>query len=130
MISGFVDDDLNPLIEVVVFGKGRRKRTVIATVDTGFTDYLLLPLDLIGFLKLTALPSEAVAILADGTSIQSPYYVAEVMWDGVLKRIPVLGTEGNALVGMSLMRGYDLNVAVEEGGPVTLTKRAEATPGS
>lgn len=123
MIEGFVDDDLNPLIEITVLGKGRRKRTVVATVDTGFTDYLALPHDLIGFLKLTSLPVQAEATLADGTVIQSPYYRAELLWDSNIKAVLVVGTDGGTLIGMSLMRGYDLHVSVGEGGKVRLTKQ-------
>ena len=125
MIVGFVDEDLNPRIEVTVTGRGLRKRSLTAIVDTGFTDFLLLPDGLIAFLQLTELPVQAKAVLADGSEISSPYYEVGILWDGVLRQVPVIGTDGTALIGMSLMRGYDLSISVEEGGAVTLTRKGE-----
>ncbi|MBC8142794.1 MAG: clan AA aspartic protease [Armatimonadetes bacterium] len=127
MITGSVDDDLNAVIEITVTGIGLRRKNIAAKVDTGFNDYLLLPNDVIAFLKLERTQRDALATLADGTEIATPYFIAEVLWDGAMKRVLVLGTEGGALVGMSLMRGYDLSVAVTEGGAVTLSKTVGET---
>ena len=123
MIEGTVDDDLQAVIDLTITGQGRRKRTLRAQVDTGFTDYLTLPQALIDALKLPQQKTQARAILADGSQVLSPYYRAEVLWDGVLREAFVISMESNILIGMALMEGYDLHVAVNAGGAVRLTKQ-------
>ena len=64
------------------------------------------------------------AILADGSTIITDVYEATVLWDG--QHLPIFVDEANAdaLVGMSLMYGYELVMPIVDGGTFTLTRMA------
>ena len=89
-----------------------------AVIDTGFTDFLTLPLTAIDALGLEA-GGETWARLADGRRVRCTMYAAQVRWEEQWVDLTVLGTRGGALVGMSLLYGCDLRIAVIDGGEVT-----------
>lgn len=59
--------------------------------------------------------------LADGSTLRLDLYRGTVIWDGRPPVIQILEAEGGPLVGMQLMRGYELRVEVLDGGSVTIT---------
>jgi predicted aspartyl protease len=90
-----------------------------AVLDTGFTDFLTLPLVLIATLRLTFRESVEF-VLGDSSPVQFYTYVATVLWDGETKNILVLASEGGPLVGMSMLYGYRVTLDVLDGGAVTI----------
>lgn len=103
---------------------GGRAEEVEATVDTGFTGALCLPPDLVRSLSLP-LVGRGVAVLADGSAVETRYHRARVVWHGLERWVQVLATEGGPLVGMALLRGSRLMVDATPGGAV----RVEKLPG-
>ena len=101
MITGIVTDDRE------------------AVIDTGFDGSLTAPPDVIAALGLP-LRRRGRALLADGSATVFDIYEATVMWDGVPRRISVDEVDVTPLVGMSLLRGYELPIKVVEGGSVVL----------
>lgn len=119
MINGTVSADREAVIPVIIrdmHGTQHRRRAVI---DTGFTGYLTLQPDFITALQLRWKEARP-AILADGSEVLCDVYDATVIWDEHVITIPIHECDGESLVGMSLMYGYELNVQNVDGGAVTL----------
>ena len=90
-----------------------------ATVDTGFTGSLCLPPDVVRYLSVPFI-GRGVAVLADGSTVETSYHRARVLWYGHERAVQVLVTGGGPLVGMTLLRGSVLTVEVSPGGEVTV----------
>ncbi|MGI9175845.1 MAG: clan AA aspartic protease [Rhodothermales bacterium] len=93
-----------------------------AVVDTGYDGSLTLPAKLIAALALEW-QRRGRALLADGSESIFEIYDAEVEWDGEWKPVTVDAAETTPLIGMRLLRGYELRVEVVEGGVVTVAKQ-------
>jgi clan AA aspartic protease len=121
MISGIVNAEFEPIITLSVCGSDGKIYTQDAIVDTGFNGWLSLPPSLIAQLNLRW-KRRGRAILGDGSECIFNVYEAVVVWDGVLLAIPIDEANSEPLVGMLLMKGYQLTVQVFEGGHVELSK--------
>jgi clan AA aspartic protease len=106
------------LLLTVIGGSGVRVE-VEATVDTGFTGSLCLPLDIVRSLSAPFV-GRGVAVLADGSTVETSYHRVRVLWHGRERAIQALVTKGGPLVGMTLLRGSVLTIAVSPGGEVTI----------
>jgi clan AA aspartic protease len=118
VITGIVTPFREATLQLTVRGPNHQE-SVETVIDTGFTDYLTLPPDLISRLGLP-LGGSTRATLADGTSIALSSYRASVLWDGHWRPITVLEAAGGALAGMSLIYGFRLTIEALDGGAVTI----------
>jgi clan AA aspartic protease len=123
MITGTVNGRLEIVIRLPVRDSAGREQEVEAILDTGFTGSLTLPPSLIGGLGLPW-RSRSSAILANGNIEPFDVYAATVIWDGVARPILVQAIDNPPLLGMALLRGYDLRTRVIVGGSVQI----EAVP--
>ncbi len=92
---------------------------VDTVIDTGFSGFLTLPFDVISALGLSW-EGRDVATLGDGTSCTFEVYTVIVIWDGQYREIYVNESETIPLIGMRLLRGYDLRIQAIEWGMVTI----------
>jgi hypothetical protein len=60
--------------------------------------------------------------LADGSLRSFDVYQAKVMWDGRVRSVYLDEFDATPLVGMALMRGYELKMQVRSRGSVTLKR--------
>lgn len=111
------------MVPVQVRSSAGQPMDVEAVVDTGFSGLLTLPPVLIARLQLPYDRTEIYTI-GDNSDVAFDLYGATVVWDGQDRAIFVLETEGEPLIGMSMLRGYHLFVDVIDGGDV----RVEARP--
>lgn len=119
MIEGQVTADREAVIDVRVRGPDRQEITVKAVIDTGYTDYLVLPSATIAMLGWP--PRDTVEYtLADNSVVMMPTFRCEVLWHGRWRRIVAASSRGGALVGMALMSGSELRVLVVENGYVSI----------
>jgi clan AA aspartic protease len=119
MITGVVTPYREGIIQLDVIGASGSADRLEAAIDTGFTGFLTLPKDLISNLGLPYVAS-IEAILGDGRGVELYMYEAVVIWNGRRCRVEVLGSDGAALVGMSLLYGFKLVMDVVEGGTITI----------
>lgn len=120
MITGRVTPDVREAVVALdVLGRQGRAQPIEAVVDTGFTGYLTLPADAAASLNLPERGSETF-MLADGSEVVLPVYRGGVLWQGRELRIPISQADGEALVGMSLLRGSRLTVEAAPGGEVLI----------
>lgn len=121
MITGYVNAKLEAVIPLHLRIPAEQAHELDAVIDTGFSAYLTLPPVLVAALGLQ---SEATGqlLLADGSEIKTDLCTVTVEWDGQVRQVLVDVFDTEILVGMALLRGYDLNARVVSGGAVTLTR--------
>jgi clan AA aspartic protease len=118
MMQGIVNQSCEATLPIVI-KNDTATQLVDTVIDTGFSGFLTLPFDIISTLGLTW-EGRDVATLGDGTSCTFEVYMAIVIWDGQYREIYVNESETIPLIGMRLLRGYDLRIQTIEGGMVTI----------
>jgi clan AA aspartic protease len=116
---------------LVQFGEGRvrlkvnglrgRRQEIEAVIDTGYTASLTLPPALIQSLGLRWQTVDRVK-LADGSTSIFDIYEGKVMWDGKERQILVDEADADPLVGMRLLKGYELKIQVRYRGKVVIKR--------
>ena len=118
MMIGKVNQSCEAMLPIVVKNSAKTQ-FMNAVIDTGFSGFLTLPSDIIMALDLTW-KGRDIATLGDGTSCVFEVYIAQVIWDGEYRTIDINESETTPLIGMRLLRGYDLRIQTIEGGSVTV----------
>ena len=90
-------------------------------IDTGFTEELTLPPDIIDELDLPTYRQLSLT-MADGTVYDGETYVGRLNWHGRVRSVEVIGVDADPLVGMRLLAGSNLSIDAEPGGAVTITE--------
>ena len=90
-------------------------------IDTGFNDYLTLPIQAVSAMNLP-LYSSIPARLADGNEALLSVHSATIIWDDVEKVVPILASGYKPLLGVALMEGYHLEIDFQDNGLVSLEK--------
>ena len=125
MIDGRVTQGLEAVVPVTVRGRDRASATLSFTIDTGFDGYLCLPPEQVAGLDLARVGAPVV-VLGDGRQAELDLYSAFAEWQGRLVPVSVLGVEGGALLGMSLLHGNRLTMDVVADGPLRIDPLAGA----
>ena len=81
---------------------GGETRSLEAFINTGFTDHLTLPPDIVEELGLP-LRGAAEVTLADGSVETLPIYRIRLIWHGHERAIRACAASGDPLVGMALL---------------------------
>ena len=89
-------------------------------IDTGCTGFMTLRPRAIRAMGLER-GQDRKMMLADGQIIDTPTCWATVIWHGNLTEIEVLEIDARPVVGMSLLWGSDVAIAVRENGRVAIT---------
>ena len=129
MITGQVNSTLEGIISLPIHGTQEGTRVIEAIIDTGFAGYLTLTPAIINALGLSKFAIGQLT-LADGSEIVSDLFQATVVWDGQDRTIEVDTLETEALAGMALLEGFDLNMRIVRGGHVTIKSVLPAQPGT
>lgn len=125
MITGFVTPEQEAVIHLRVRGDRDREERIEAIIDTGFNGFLTLPVGLISTLALSFAGATRTR-LGDGSEVRLDMFEANVLWDGDERRVVVLATQGETLIGMSMLFGYRMTLDVKEGGTVTIEALSSA----
>lgn len=121
MIEGYINSIGEPIVELRISGAVGSMVTMAAVINTGFSDYLTLPMAVIESLELPWAETTRVQ-LADGTSHVADVYRCRVQWDGTLRSILVQAAETDALAGLKLLRGCHLEFDFIADGRLTIDK--------
>ena len=120
MITGTVNGHREAIVLLTVTGPAG-SAVVLVVVDTGFTGYLTLPPGMVAALGLVYV-GRGTAFLADGSEDEYDVVRGDITWFGVQRRVTVSAVGTEALVGMSLLDGYELRVEVAVGGAVEVRR--------
>lgn len=118
MTIGQISADREAIVTVRLRGSDGAETEIEAVLDTGFSDFLTLPLLLIDALLLPRLNSAQIR-LADGSFRRVDVYEGRIRWAGTWRAIPIQASENAPLLGMGLLFGSLLCLELAEGGSVT-----------
>ena len=108
----------------MVHGNGAPSEAIDFTIDTGFSGELTLPQDVIERLNLLRDEDGVPYVLADGTLRVMPRYIGRAQWHGQIKEVNVIDNGSEALLGMQLLAGSNLNFDAAPGGAVIIAELA------
>lgn len=92
---------------------GQPNLTLEFVVDTGFTEFLTLPVAAVNAMRLPY-SHEHPAYLADGSTIKMDIHTATILWNGVERQVSVLATGRRPLLGTMLLDDQELRVRFRE----------------
>ena len=127
-ISIIGDDLLEARVRLIVQSDSGASAPIEFVVDTGFTDDLALPLDIINRLNLRPREGVIAFTLADGSVANYERYTAYVLWHDRPVEIEVINMEGDPLIGMALLRGSNISIDALPAGAVTITELTPTPP--
>ena len=119
MITGFVTPGREAVIRLPIRESPGQEVHVESVIDTGFTDFLTLPVHLVADLALPFAGARPMQ-LADGRVVDMDAFEGTVVWDGREREVMLLAAEGGVLVGMAMLSGYRLTLDVEDSGAVLI----------
>lgn len=119
MIVGTVSTDREGVIRLRVRGTNGQEQEVEGVIDTGFNGFLTLPPALIAALGCPRI-GYGRTLMSNGKEELFDIYEATVFWDGQPRTVETDGADTDALVGMSLIYGYELRMQGRDGGKVTM----------
>ena len=123
MITGQVNSRNEAIIPIHLLNLTRQTRDTEAVLDTGFSGFLMLPMDIIAELQLPYMESRYFT-LGDQRSVSFDLYAVSILWDGTMRRVLALAKSGGSpLVGMALLKGYTLFLDAVDGGEVRIELR-------
>jgi clan AA aspartic protease len=120
VITGAVSPRRQPLVRLVIRGPNGREETIEAMVDSGFNGTMTLPAAVIARLELPLRRTE-YATLADNRVVDIASHMGRVLWEGVERPVRILAAGEQPLLGMAMLVGYELRIAMVDGGPVTIS---------
>ncbi|HEY7153976.1 MAG TPA: hypothetical protein VH575_08485 [Gemmataceae bacterium] len=120
MITGMVQAS-EGRIRLKVRGSRGREQEIEAVIDTSYTESFSLPPSVVASLGLRWKTYNRF-FLGDGSERGFDVYAGEVLWDGKFRRIPIDEIDSDPLVGMALLRGYELKMQVRSRGKVTIKR--------
>lgn len=121
MITGYVNQGLEPIVPVAVLDRNGHRWRLEVVVDTGFDGDLTLPQSSISELGLPWQgPVEMVQ--ADGRAVKCHRYAATIIWEGERRPIEVMESATESLLGTSLLNGYLLTMQMTAGGEVAIAE--------
>jgi predicted aspartyl protease len=88
-------------------------------IDTGFTDYLTVPPELLPVISW-CFDEFVEVILADGSVSTVEAHKVTVLWDGAEREVAAFAMRGGPLVGMSMLQGSRVTLDVVDGGAVSI----------
>ena len=121
MITGIVTEEREAILRIIMRDARDREHSYDAVIDTGYTNTLTLPPDIINALGLRW-HRFGRANLADGSESDFNVYRGIIVWDGHSMTIDVDEMDAEPLVGMSLMYGYELLMPILDGATFTLRR--------
>lgn len=119
MIKGSLTEELNLLVPVEIVDHNGTLQRLEVVLDTGFSGDLALPSNVIRTLGLTY-RGQGSWTLADGQRVTLSDYDGVVSWHEQRREVRVLETEGESLLGLSLLLGSKLTVNARVGGDVLI----------
>jgi clan AA aspartic protease len=108
-------------VRLTVKGPRGREQEIGAVIDTGYTASLTLPPAVIRALGLRWQTVDRVK-LADGSTCMFDVYEGKVVWDGKERQILIDEADADPLVGMRLLKGYELRIQVRYRGKVVIMR--------
>ena len=119
MIRGRVDFTLEAVVPVPVMDRNGRFQTIEFVLDTGFDGSLTLPAAVIQRLGLERYGTAGVTFANEQRELCSTWQ-CRILWHDQPRDILVFESRGEALLGMALLEGSQVNIQVRIDGAVAI----------
>ena len=119
MVRGVVNSRLEATVTLTLRDQSGRARVIEAVIDTGFSEFLTVPPEIVTGLELDHV-TVADMVLADGSLERFDVFNVMVMWDGQARQVEAHESSSVPLVGMRMLEDHDLHVQVRNGGSVLI----------
>ena len=119
MMVGRLTDENEFLFPLVLRNEDGEELEVQAVLDTGFSGSLVPPGEVVRRLALRQDDVERV-LLADGSMTRFSAHEVTVVWDDEDRTVTALGSGGDVLIGVQLLRGSVTLLEAIEGGDITI----------
>ena len=120
MMRGYVNRDLEPVVTIEIEGSEGAFQSFEAVLDTGFNGEIALPSRTIQRLGLVYRTQVREWVLATGDETPLAEYDGVVSWHGQRRRVAVVATGGEPLLGTSLLLGSRISIDMRTGGEVLI----------
>lgn len=120
-LRGWVNDDLELILKLVVAGPDARSAEIESVIDTGFSGALTLPVDLVERLQLQ-FARYVNGELADGSQTVVPLFFGNLRWADRLLEVEVAVAGASPLVGVQPLNGYRLIANYVPNGAVAIER--------
>jgi clan AA aspartic protease len=121
MISGYVNDDLEPIVPLTVEDVSGNRQLLEARIDSGFDGWLSLSPAILASLGVPVVDREDV-LLGDGSVQSVVVHDTPILWDGGPLVVRTDAFDTPPTIGLALLEGYEIRIEVKRGGMVTITK--------
>ena len=119
MIRGMLNDRLEPMVVLEISNGDGPFHPVDALLDTGFSQHLTLPPDVVARLGLEY-ADRIPMTLADDRAIDVSVHECLVNWFGTSRKIQVIAIDGPSLLGMSLLENCKITIRAHPGGEILI----------
>ena len=119
MIRGTVFPNRQALLAVALLDTAGQFQSFDFVLDTGFDGDLSLPSQTIQTLVAVRL-SPSIIELADGSRTTAHTWAATALWDGERRTVSIMESEGDPLLGMSLLWGNHIALEAKDFGGVVI----------
>ena len=119
MIVSAVSLGLELVVRVEAHDATGQAHPIESVIDTGFAGELSLPASVVAALGLPFV-HQGFLKLSDGTVVSAPVHRMVVVWDGAIRIVLVHATGGAALLGMGMLRDFDLRARCRPGGAIEI----------
>jgi clan AA aspartic protease len=121
MITSSVNHNLELVLHVSVHDAANQAHQIEFVLDTGFAGELSLPALVVTTFGMP-FQHQGMTRLANGTTVTAPVHRTVVLWDGAVRIVEVLASGGVPLLGMEMLRDFDLRARCRPGGPIEIEK--------
>ena len=121
MIRGTVFPNRQALLAVALLDTAGQFQPFEFVLDTGFDGDLSLPAQTIQTLVAVRL-SPSIIELADGSRTTAHTWEATALWDGERRTVSIMESEGEPLLGMSLLWGNHISLAAKAFGDLVIER--------
>jgi clan AA aspartic protease len=122
MITSAVNHNLELVIHVPVHDAANQAHQTEFVIDTGFAGELSLPASIVTAFGMP-FDHQGMTRLANGATVNVPVHRAVVLWDGAVRVVRVVASSGGLpLLGMAMLRDFDLRARCQPGGLIEIEK--------
>ena len=120
MIHGIVNDQLEAIVPVTLMTPAGPAIELAAIIDTGYNGCLAIPRSFAQSIGLPAIAPRNVT-LGDGSLQILDYFTGQIRWNGQVRRIRILATKDEFLLGTALLEDLRLEATFRPGERVTIS---------
>lgn len=120
MMRGYVNRHLEPVVTIEMEDREGTLQTFEAILDTAFSGDIAFPIQMIALLSLSGRGQALDWTVATGDEVPLPEYDGVVSWHGQRRRVIVVETGDEPLLGTSLLSGSKIFIDMKGGGEVLI----------